>query len=301
MEATVAQLKTKANATTASKTLTPTTAMLICIVITVSTMVIEFVASAFTGSLMLWSDGVHMLSHAASLGISFMAASIASKPSSRKFPWGLHRVEIIAAHINGIGLAGFTFYIIYESLGRLFNPVAIVSEDMLVVAVIGLIVNLLTAFILSKAGLEDLNTKSAFLHMLADTFSSVAIIVGGVVIMYTDWFWIDAVLSVIIAVVIGKWSWGLLKESIFVLIDRTPKEINYQQVEHALKMEFGQIRKVKEFRVREIKTNKYCGTLKVNVGNLGSAAYFGLQNNIARFLKDNYNIEDLTVQMDMHE
>jgi cobalt-zinc-cadmium efflux system protein len=262
-------------------------------------MVVEFVASAITGSLMLWSDGIHMLSHAASLGISFVAATIAARPTSKRFPFGLHRVEIIAAHVNGVGLAIFTLYIVYESIHRLFSPVEILSGDMLFVAIIGLFVNLLTAFILSKAGLEDLNTKSAFLHMLADTFSSVAIIIGGVIIMYTDWLWIDAVLSIVIAVVIGKWSWGLLKESFLILIDRTPKHIDYNEIQAELKYEFPQIKKVVEVKVWEIKTGKYCGTLKLQVENLGSSAYFGLQQKIGTYLKKNHQVQDITVQMDM--
>lgn len=279
--------------------LKPTTAMLICIVITVVTMLIEFIASAITGSLMLWSDGIHMLSHAASLCVSFIAATIAAKPTSKRFPFGFHRVEIIAAHINGVGLAGFTIFIVYESIHRLINPVEILSGDMLLVAFIGLAVNLLTAFILSKAGLEDLNTKSAFLHMLADTFSSVAIIVGGVVIMYTNWVWIDAVLSIVIAIVIGKWSWGLLKESFLILIDRTPNHIEYNELQAELLNEFSAVHKVESVKVWEIKTGKYCGMLKVEIENLGSSAYFGLQQKIEAYLQKNYQIEEVTVQMNM--
>ncbi len=279
----------------------PVKALAITIVITLITMSFEFIVSAITGSLMLWSDGIHMLSHAASLGVSLIAATIASKPTSRRFPFGLHRVEIVAAHINGIGLGIFTLFIVYESFLQLLDPHEIMSREMMIVAAIGLVVNLLTAFILSKAGLEDLNTKSAFLHLLADTFSSIAILVGGVIMVYTEWFWIDALLSMIIALVIGKWAWGLLRESFLILMDRSPEHINYFALETELKKQFGQVRRIKSFKVWEIKTSSYAGTLHLSVGNLGSAAYFGLQQSISKYLREHYQINEMTIQMDMHD
>ena len=159
---------------------------------------------------MLFSDGLHMFSHAASLFISFFAILLAQK-------WQNNRIELIAALINGIGLLGFTIYILYESYIRMLDPTTILITDTLIVAIIGLIVNILTAWLLSTAGVEDLNTKSALLHMLADTFSSVAIIVGVVIIAYTDWFIIDSILSVVVAIVVGKWAVGLIIDSIKAL------------------------------------------------------------------------------------
>lgn len=187
--------------------LTKTQAILICIGITLIVMAIELFYSYVANSLMLFSDGLHMFSHAASLGISLSAIYIAERTQNEK-------VESWAAFINGIGLIVFTIYIFIESYLRLMSPEAIEVNSTFVVAIIGLVVNLFTAWILSSTGVEDLNTKSAFLHMLADTFSSVAIILGTVIIIYTDWFWIDALLSAIVAYVVGKWSIGLIRQSV---------------------------------------------------------------------------------------
>ncbi len=184
-----------------------------CVGITLVVMAIEFAAAALTRSLMLYSDALHMLSHAFSLGVSLTAVLIAKRQLRGAEPTFETRPELWAALINGVGLIGFSGYIIYEGIVRIFDPVAISTPETFAVAVVGLLVNLLTAVILSASGLEDLNTKSAFMHMLADTFSSVAIVVGTVVIYFTEWFVIDALLSLVVAGVIAKWAIGLVRDA----------------------------------------------------------------------------------------
>jgi len=170
-------------------------ALLLCVLLTAAMMLVEFIAGWATGSLMLMSDAIHMLSHATALGISFLAIVLARRTPSEELPFGLCRIEILAALLNGVGLAGFSLWIMYEGALRMLHPVAILGPAMTAVALIGLAVNLATAVILRRSGLEDLNTKSAFLHMLADTFSSVATVVGGLVLSFTDWVLIDPLLS----------------------------------------------------------------------------------------------------------
>lgn len=181
-------------------------ALLTCIVITVVVMIIEFILSHITRSLMLYSDGLHMLSHGLALGVAFVAIKLAEKRKSV-------RIENIAALINGIGLFFFTIIIFADALRAMANPDSILVKETLIVSVIGLITNLVTAWILFSSGIEDINTKGAFLHMLADTFSSVSIIIGVLVIHYTHWFIIDALLSIVIGLVIGKWAIGLIIDS----------------------------------------------------------------------------------------
>lgn len=190
--------------------LSKTNAMLMSIAITIVVMILELIYGIVANSLMLFSDGLHMFSHAASLGISLTAIHLAKIP---KF----HKAESWAALFNGFGLLFFTAFILLESYYRFMSPETIETNATFFVAILGLIVNLATAVILACSGVEDLNTKSAFLHMLADTFSSVAIIVGTIIIIYTDWFWIDAILSAVVALVVGKWSIGLLRSALLDL------------------------------------------------------------------------------------
>ncbi len=197
-------------------------ALAFCICITLLVMVLEIFYSMSANSLMLFSDGMHMLTHALSLGVTLIAILL-SERSAKNTPSKPKTIELYAAIINGFGLALFTVYIIYESLERMHHLENLNIYDTLIIAIIGLMVNLLTAWILLQAGIEDLNTRSAYLHLLADTFSSVAIIAGCIIIYYTRWLIIDPLLSIVVAVVIGKWSYGLLKEA-FQMIRN--KEVN---------------------------------------------------------------------------
>lgn len=172
-------------------------------------MVVEITMGYLANSLMLISDGLHMLSHAASLIVSLMAIYISKNMAAAE----RLKVEARAALINGFSLVFFIVYLVYESIIRLMNPESLEVMKLLSVAIIGLVTNLLTAFILARSGVEDLNTKSAYLHMLADTFSSIAIVVGSIVIYYTNWFALDPILSIVVAAVIAKWSYGLIRDS----------------------------------------------------------------------------------------
>ena len=273
-------------------------ALVVCITISIITMIAELVASRMTGSLMLYSDALHMLSHAASLFISFLAADLALRPANRKFPNGFRRVETVAAFINGIGLAGFTLHILYTSLDRFFERQEVMGSEMIVVAIIGLMVNLLTAWILSRSGLENLNTRSAYLHLLADTFSSVMIIAGGVVIYYTNWFVIDTILSLVIAVVVGKWAVGLIRTSLRILLDSTPEEIDPEQIEQYLMEHFQEVLEVRELKIRELGSGFYSGSLKLVVGAIDPASFAALRHRIAQYLDLHYQVKDLVVELD---
>ncbi len=233
-------------------------AFLVCVILTLVMMVVEFAAGVLTGSLMLISDAVHMLSHAAALGISFLALVIARRDAGLSFSYGLYRVEILAALANGLTLAGFTVWIVYEGVQRLLDPVAVSGKEVTVVAIIGLAVNVTTALVLQRAGLDDLNTKSAFLHMIGDTLSSVAIVLGGVLIYFTGWRFVDPVLSVVVAFVIGRWSWGLIRDSTLILMERKPSHIDPAEVASHLVDSVPQVVDAHDLHVWEITSQFVC-------------------------------------------
>lgn len=195
-----------------------------CVIITLCVMGLEIYFGIVSNSLMLVSDGLHMLTHAASLFVSLLAIWL----SKNKHTANKIRIETKAAFINGISLVIFVIYLIWESIARIQALQAIEVSNLLVVALIGLGTNLLTAFILFRAGVDDLNTRSAYLHMLADTFSSIAIVIGSITIYYTSWFVIDAILSIVVAIIIAKWSFGLVKNAIGILyLQRSPSDMNH--------------------------------------------------------------------------
>lgn len=186
-------------------------ALLASIVLNVVVMCIEFVVGNLANSLLLISDGFHMMSHAGSLLVSLLGFLL--HESSIELKWRKKTIpfEHIAAAINAYSLLVFSGFIIWESYLKFIDAQAVNLGITLIIALLGLLVNLATALLLSFAGLEDLNSKSAFMHLLADTFSSIAVLGGTLIMAYTSWYEIDAILSLIIALVIIKWAIDLLR------------------------------------------------------------------------------------------
>jgi cobalt-zinc-cadmium efflux system protein len=273
-------------------------ALLFCILLTAVMMIVEFAAGWLTGSLMLISDAIHMLSHASALGISLFAVLLAQRATSDELPFGLYRIEILAALLNGLGLAGFSLWIMYESILRILHPVAILGSAMTAVALIGLTVNLITAVILRRSGLEDLNTKSAFLHMLADTFSSVAIVVGGLVLSFTDWVLIDPLLSLAVAGVVVKWSWDLLRTSTLILLERKPDHLHWRAIHAKLRQEFSEIKNIHDSHVWEITSQLTCLSAHIVLEDMQLSEAHRLQTRIAEYLKRQFGIGHVVLQVE---
>lgn len=273
-------------------------ALLICVVLTAVMMVVEFVAGYLTGSLMLVSDAIHMLSHATALGVSLLAVVLAQKKTNDHLPFGLYRVEILAALFNGIGLAGFSIWIIYEGILRILNPVDILGPELTAVALIGLAVNLTTAVILQKAGLEDLNTKSAFLHMLADTFSSVAIVIGGVIISFTNWVIVDPILSMVVAVLVARWSWSLLRDSVLILLERKPDNVSISKIQTELKTEFPTIKDIHDLHIWEITSQFVCLTAHIVLDDMKLSETQRIRSSIIEHLEHHFGIAHAVIQVE---
>jgi cobalt-zinc-cadmium efflux system protein len=273
-------------------------ALLQCLILTNVMMIVEFAAGWFTGSLMLVSDAIHMTSHAAALGISWLALTLAHRPTSKRFPFGLYRIEILAALMNGIALAGFALWIVVEAIGRVLSPVEIPAVELTAAAIIGLLVNLSTAFILHRSGIEDLNTRSAFLHMLADTFSSVAIVLGGILILLTDLYIIDSILSLVIALVVVKWSLGLLRESVTVLLEAKPDHVDLTEIEQRLQRAFPEIRDVHSVHVWEITSQFVCLSAHVAVADMALSTCDALRVRIHDFVSQHFQIQHVVLQLE---
>ena len=236
-------------------------------VLTGSMMVVELVGGIIVNSLALVSDAGHMFTHCFALSLSFFAILIAARPAPNKHTFGFYRIEILAAFTNGLMLLGVTVYILYEMVVRFLNPEPIAAIQMLVIAILGLVVNLASVLLLTGVGKDDLNVKSAFLHMIGDTLSSVAVVAGAVVIHFTGWWQVDPVLSGLIAVMIGIWAFRLLRDSANILLESTPKHLSISQVEEELRAEFPEIENLHDVHVWEITSGMYAMTAHVTVGS----------------------------------
>lgn len=275
-------------------------ALLWCIVLTTAMMVLEVAGGLWTDSLMLLSDAAHMASHALALLVSYVALRLAARPRGARTHYGLYRAEIIGAFVNGLGLLGFTGWIAWQAILRFQTPESVQGGEMTAIAALGLLVNLVTAWILAKAGAEDLNTKSAFLHMLADTLSSVAIVIGGAILWWTGALWIDPALSLLVAAVVIYWGFGLLRESLRVLLEFSPKHIEPEELRSAILSEVPEVREVHDLHVWEITSGYVCLTahLVVPDGPLSQAER--VQRRVQELVARRFRIGHATLQLETH-
>ncbi len=194
----------------------------------------EIVGGILSGSLALLSDALHNLNDSASLGISLFALRVGRRAPDEKRTFGYRRAEIIGALFNLFTLLFVALYLIKEAIERYLHPQPIAGELMLGVAVVGLLANVLTALLLYRDARESLNIRSAFAHILADAVSSVAVVVGGVVVWRYEVYWVDTLLSLGISVYILVMSVRMLREVVHILLEGVPPGLHISEVVQAM-------------------------------------------------------------------
>ncbi|MGE6299074.1 cation diffusion facilitator family transporter [Guptibacillus hwajinpoensis] len=210
-------------------------ALLISFILIATFMILEVVGGIITNSLALLSDAGHMLSDTVALCMSLLAFKLGEKKSDTEKTYGYKRFEILAAFLNGIALIAISFYILWESINRFIDPPDVASTGMLVIAAIGLIVNILVAWILMKGDTsENLNLRSAFLHVLGDLLGSIGAIIAALLIMFIGWNYADPIASAIVAILVLISGIRVTKDSFHVLMEGTPSNIDLQKVKKAL-------------------------------------------------------------------
>jgi cobalt-zinc-cadmium efflux system protein len=203
------------------------------LVLTATFAVVEAIGGWLAGSLALLSDAGHMGADAASLGLALLAHWIAQRPPSHRASYGYARAEVLAAFVNALALLALVVFIAIEAVRRLLAPQPVVGALLLGVAFIGLLANLGSAWILTRAE-GSLNVRAALLHVLSDMLGSVAAIVAGAVIVFTGWLPIDPILSLAVCLLILRSTWRLLAQSTGVLMEGVPAHLDYEEIGRAL-------------------------------------------------------------------
>ena len=186
----------------------------------------EVVGGWLTGSLALLADAGHMLTDVAGLGMALLAIRFAEKEATPEHTYGYYRVEILAALTNAVVLVGISFYVLYEAYERFRNPPEVQSTAMLLVALVGLAINVAGIFILRAGADESLNMKGAYFEVLSDLLTSVGVIVAGVVMLTTGWYYADPLISAGIGLFILPRTWMLMRDAVGVLLEDTPSDVN---------------------------------------------------------------------------
>lgn len=209
---------------------------LISIGVTVVVLLAEVIGGYWTGSLALLSDAAHVFMDVFALALSYLALRLSALPPDDRHTYGYHRLEVLAALLNGVTLGVVAVEIFQEAWERWQNPPAIRSVEMMIIAFIGLMANLIVVFVLGQRehGHElpstDLNVRSAFLHVVGDALSSVGVILAAIIIWFTGWTWVDPLMSVLIGVLIVWSSWRVLKSSLHILVEGVPEGLSAAKV-----------------------------------------------------------------------
>lgn len=264
--------------------------------LTTTFLIAEAVAGLLLNSLALLSDAAHMFTDSAALGIALAAVRIARKPADQFRTFGYHRFEILAATVNALLLFGVAIYILYEAWQRFRSPLEVQSVGMMVVASLGLLINFISIRLLSSGKDSSLNLKGAYLEVWSDLIGSIGVIVGGILIYFTGWAWIDT----IVAVGIGLWvlprTWVLLKESLNLLLEGVPLGIDIEAVKKEILNVQGVV-SLHDFHLWGITSGK--NSLSAHILMDGSVESTEIIHTIQTTLSEKFSITHSTLQCEI--
>lgn len=259
-------------------------------------MLVEFVGGILTNSLALLSDAGHMLSDAVALGLSLAALIFGERAATLDKTYGYKRFEILAALLNGIALVALSIYILYEAIVRLSSPPSVIGKGMIIISAIGLVINIVVAWILSRGETkENLNIKSAFMHVLGDLLGSVGAIIAALLIIFLGWNIADPIASMIVSVLVLYSGWHILKDSVNILMESKPANIDTAEVKRAIKSIDGVI-DIHDLHIWMITQEFLSLTTHVSVKNNSDRDL--LLNQITEIIKQKTSITHITVQLE---
>jgi cobalt-zinc-cadmium efflux system protein len=255
----------------------------------------ELVAGFLTNSLALLSDAGHMLSDIGAMALSLFAFRMARRPATHQSTYGFHRVEILAALFNGLTLWLMVGIIFTAAFNRFAEPPMVKSFGMMIVAVVGLLVNIAAAAILHGGHRHNLNLRGAFLHVVSDAVGSVGAIAAGVIMLTTGWYLADPLISIFIGGLILFSSWSLVKDSVSVLMQSVPKGIRLEEVRLTIEAVDG-VSKVHDLHIWAVTSDIFTLSAHAVIENGGD--FHEVLNRIEDTLRERFNIEHTTIQLE---
>jgi cobalt-zinc-cadmium efflux system protein len=269
----------------------------IALVIVAVVMAVEIAGGLLSNSLALLGDAGHMLVDALALALSLIALNLARKPATATRTYGFHRAEIMAALANGVTLVLVAVFIFYEAWQRFRSPPTVHTPVMLVVAVVGLIANLVTMRLLHHSRHDNLNVRAAFFHVFGDMISSVGVIIGGIVIAVTGWKLADPLIAVMIGIIILWGAVGLVRESVDILLETVPKQIPLDKVAVAIKSVQGVV-ELHDLHIWTITSGIYALSTHILIQDQMLSRTREITAAINRELEQKFSITHTTFQME---
>ncbi|MBW8173931.1 cation diffusion facilitator family transporter [Ornithinimicrobium sp. Arc0846-15] len=274
----------------------------IVLAITATVMVVEVIGAIISGSVALLADAAHMLTDVAGLSLALVAALLSRRPVSDQRTWGFRRAEVVAAAAQAAVLLAVGTYVLYEGIGRLFNPEPVASGAMVIFGVIGLLGNAIGIAILAGSRGDNLNTRAAFLEVINDALGSVAVLVAAGFIYWSDFLRADAIASILIGVLIIPRTLRLLRDSIDVLLESTPRGLDLGDVRTRM-MDVDHVYGVHDLHATQVATGLPVLTAHVVVreecfhdGHLKS-----MLDELQNAMESEFDVEHSTIQFECHQ
>ena len=270
--------------------------LLVVIIFNVIITLAEFIGGVASGSLALISDAWHNFSDVLALMLGYAGEKVSEKEGSKHYTFGLKRFEVLIALINALSLLGIGIYIVYEAVERFINPSPINISVMIPVAVIGLLGNAFSIFVLAKNKEDSLNMKAAFVHLLYDTISSIAVIGAGVLIYFTNLLWIDLLISLVIVVMMVLSSMSIIKESLRIFLQGAPEKMDPEDVYDTL-VALDYVESIHGLHIWSVSSTEIFLSCHICIGEKNDNGDLVIQE-INSVLKDIYGINHTTLQIE---
>ena len=259
-------------------------------------MVAEVIGGVMSGSLALLADAGHMLTDSASLALAWGAARLTQRPANAQKTYGYHRVQVLAAFVNGLALLVIVGWILIEAVRRLFAPAAVAGPTMLVIAIAGLAVNIGVFWMLHSGDRANINVRGALLHVMGDLLGSVAAIAAAVVIMVTGWMPIDPLLSLLAAALIARSAWKITTQSAHILLEGAPAHIDSEQLIQDIPHALSDIESVHHVHIWSLTPERVMVTLHAVIHDGVDQDQSILA--IRAYLKKRFDADHVTVQIE---
>ncbi len=259
--------------------------------------IIQIIGGLVSNSLSLLSDAIHNLADSSAIFLAFIAGKISRKKPDDHKTYGYQRAEILAALLNGMILISICLLLFYEAFQRFVSPEPIKGKTVLIVASFGLIANLISVIVLKRDKDHNLNIKAAYLHLMGDTFSSVAVIAGGLIIWKFNIYWIDPVITVFVGIYIIYHTWDVIKQSIDILMQSTPGEIKLSEISESVKT-IDHVDNMHHIHIWKLNDLQIHLEAHVNLDdNINMIKMMEVKRSIEDLLTTRFNISHTTLQM----
>jgi cobalt-zinc-cadmium efflux system protein len=265
--------------------------------VTAAVAIVEVVGGFLSGSISLMSDAVHMFMDVTAIALSLFAITMATKSHSSAMTFGYHRAEVLAALANGVALSAISVWVLYEAFLRVMSPRMIDTPLMLSIAGIGLAGNLLVMLLLKHHASKSINIQSAFVHVVYDTVSSIAVIITGFIAIISGITIVDPLVAFLIAGLVARSAYTIVKSSAYILLEGSPREIDMQQVIATLKQLNGVV-DIHDLHVWTISTGMVALSGHIVVQDQMLSQSSKLLDEIRKLLSERYNITHTTIQLE---